>query len=111
MAIIKKFTQMPFYRDGVILSIAKDLTECLAESLRGILHCVQDDTNERTFNFSFSIFNSSQALHVVEALVVATLGEERFVCATLYDFSFEHHAYLVGMFDGAQTMGDGDGSA
>ena len=111
MAIIKKFTQMPFYREGVILSIAKDLTECLAESLRGILHCVQDETNVRTFNFSFSIYNSSQALHIVESFVIASLGEERLVCATLYDFSFEHHAYLVGMLDGAQTMGDGDGSA
>ena len=38
------FTQILFfYRDSVILSIAKNLAESLAKSQRGILHDVQDD--------------------------------------------------------------------
>ena len=31
--------------------------------------------------------------------------------AALYNLAFEHHAYLVGMANGAQAMGNGDGGA
>ena len=31
--------------------------------------------------------------------------------AALYNLAFEHYADLIGMFDGAQAVGDGDGGA
>ena len=50
-------------------------------------------------------------MHVVEPFVVALLGYQLFVCAALHDFSFVQHAYLVGMLDGAQAVGNGDGGS
>ena len=54
---------------------------------------------------------SAQRLHVVEALVVAVLGEKLLVAASLHNLALVEDADLVGIADGGEAVGDGDSGA
>ena len=53
----------------------------------------------------------SLGLHVVQLLVIPVLVDEALVGTTLHDTALVEHAYLVGVLDGRQAMGDSHGGA
>ena len=63
----------------------------------------------KIINCQLSILNCLQLLHIIKLLVVAVEGEELFVGAALHNLSLVEHAYLIGILDGGETVGNGDG--
>ena len=61
--------------------------------------------------YGVSVLFFLQLLHVVEPFVVSAEGEQFVVSAAFNDASFVEHAYFVGILDGREPVGDGDGGA
>lgn len=54
---------------------------------------------------------SLQALHVVQFLVVPIQGDKFLMGAAFHDFTFVEHTDFIGVLDGAEAVGDGNGRA
>ena len=63
------------------------------------------------FRFSFFQSSTSQLLHVIEVLVITVDGQQLLMCAALHDATFVQDADFVGILDGAEAVGNGDGGA
>ena len=49
----------------------------------------------------------SERLHVVQLTIIAINGQQFFMCSTFNDAPFVQHAYLVGILNGRQAVGNG----